>query len=86
LLSLLFYFRFIQKSLTLKTESLPGPLSLSHQKKKKKNAKNEKKKKKQQTPANKEAKNCRPWPDLPLQLTDPIASQSTLEQIKPSIS
>jgi len=75
LLSLLFYFRFIQKSLTLKTESLPRPpLSLSIKKKKKKKALNEKKKKKQQTPANKEAKNCRPWPDLPNQLTDPIAS------------
>jgi len=51
LLSLLFYFRFIQKSLTLKTESLPRPplsLSLTPKKIKKKKPQNEKKKKKQQ--------------------------------------
>ncbi|KAM4077676.1 hypothetical protein ACJW30_12G157100 [Castanea mollissima] len=37
-------------------------------------------KQKQQTPANKEAKNSRPWPDLPHQLIKLIASQPSIEQ------
>ncbi|XP_075650174.1 uncharacterized protein LOC142620736 [Castanea sativa] len=39
-----------------------------------------KQKQKQQAPANKEAKNSRPWPELPHQLIKLIASQPSLEQ------